>query len=246
VYFNMTRYAAILLGILLSAACWANAATKPQTTTIKVLSSDTETIPLASDNNGAAKDCNLMDFSAYCHHSRNEIVRHKMVVEDATGKTFALACTVDTMFSKCASLPAGTTSSAQWTKHGLVVWYPNQKGREVKQLYKVASAPEKTSAASDAQAGSSTVETAKDAGVGAPVASDDTREAVINFSSTPPGAEIMLDGSYVGNIPSSITAAPGRHVVELSMPGFATWKRELQVTAGSKVDVDVTLQKTQQ
>jgi hypothetical protein len=242
----MTRYAAILLGILLSAACYANAATKTQTTTIKVLSSETETIPLASDNNGAPKDCNLMDFSAYCHHSRNEIVRHKMVVEDAAGKTFAIACTVETMFSKCASLPVGATASAQYAKHGLVVWYPNQKGREVKQLYKVASAPEKISATSDSQADSSTVETAKDAGVGAPVASDDTREPVINFSSTPPGAEIMLDGSYVGNTPSSITVASGRHVVELSMPGFATWKRELQVTAGSKVDVSATLQKTQQ
>jgi hypothetical protein len=242
----MTRYAVILLWVLSIGTISANAATEPQTTTIKVLSSDTETTPLASDNNGAPKDCNLMDFSAYCHYSRNAIVRHKMVVEDATGKTFALACTVDTMFSKCASLPVGTTSSAQWTKHGLVVWYPNQKGREVKQLYKVAPAPEKTSAASDSQADSSTVETAKHAGVGSAVASDVSREAVINFSSTPPGAEIMLDGSYVGNTPSSITAASGRHVVEISMPGFATWKRELQVTAGSKIDVDATLQKPQQ
>lgn len=239
----MTRYAVILLGILLGAACWANAATKPQTTTIKVLSSSTETIPLSSDNNGAAKDCNLMDFSAYCHHSRNEIILHKMVVEDSTGKTFALVCTVDTMFSKCASLPVGTTSSAQWAKRGLVVWYPNQKGREVKQLYKVGPAPEKTSAASDSQAASSTVEVAKDAGVAAAVASDVTREAVINFSSTPPGAEIVLDGSYVGNTPSSITAVPGRHVVEISMPGFAPWKRKLQVTAGSKVEVKATLGK---
>jgi hypothetical protein len=242
----MTRYAAILLGILLTGTIWANAATKPQTTTVKVLSSETKTIPLASDNNGAPKDCNLMDFSAYCHHSRNEIVRHKMVVEDATGKTFSIACTVDTMFSKCASLPVGTTASAQWAKHGLVVWYPNQKGREVKQLYKVAAAPEKTSATSDSQADSSTVETAKDAGVGAAPTFDTTREAVINFSSTPPGAEIMLDGSYFGNTPSSITTATGRHAVELSMPGFAAWKRELQVTDGSKVDVNATLQKTPQ
>jgi len=242
----MTRYAAILLGILLSGTIWANAATKPQTTTIKVLSSETETIPLASANNGAPKDCNLMDFSAYCHHNRNEIVRYKMVVEDATGKTSSIACTVDTMFSKCASLPVGTTASAQWTKRGILVWYPNKKGREVKQLYKVAPIPEKTSATSDSHADSSTLELAKDAGVAAAAASDVTREAVINFSSTPTGAEIMLDGSYVGNTPSSITAAPGRHGVELSMPGFAAWKRELQVTDGSKVDVNATLQKTQQ
>lgn len=237
----MTRYAAILLGALLIGTTWANAATKPQTTTIKVLSSDTETIPLASDNNGAPKDCNIMDFSAYCHHSRNQIVRHKMVVEDAVGKTYTIACTVDTIFSKCASLPVGTTASAQWTKHGLAVWYPNQKGREVKQLYKVASEPEKGSAVSESQTYSSITEAAKNGG-GAASASEDTRGAVINFSSTPSGAEITLDGSYVGNTPSNITAGPGRHVVVLCMPGFANWERELQVTAGSKVDVSAALQ----
>jgi hypothetical protein len=241
----MTRYAAILLGVLLIGTTWADAATKPQTTTIKVLSSDTETIPLTSDNNGAPKDCNIMDFSAYCHHSRNAIVRYKMAVEDATGKTFSIACTVDTMFSKCASLPVGTTTSAQWTKRGLVVWYPNQKGREVNQLYKVASASEKDSAASESQANSSITEVAKNGG-GAATPSENTREAMINFTSTPPGAEITLDGSYVGNTPSSITAAPGRHAVELSVPGFAKWERELQVTAGSKVDVNAALQKTHQ
>jgi hypothetical protein len=241
----MTRYAALLLGILLIGTTWANAATKPQTTTIKVLSSDTETIPLTSDNNGAPKDCNIMDFSAYCHHSRNAIVRHKMVVEDGTGKNFAIACTVDTMFSKCTSLPLGTTTSAEWTKRGLVVWYPNQKGREVKQLYKVASASGKDSASSESQANSSIIEAAHNGGEAAS-ASEDTREAVINFSSTPSGAEITLDGSYVGDTPSSITTAPGRHAIELSMPGFAKWERELQVTAGSKVDVSAALQKKNQ
>lgn len=243
----MSRYAAILPGIMLIGVIWVNAATKPQTIIIiKVVSSGTETTPLTSDNNGAPKDCNLMDFSAYCHHSRNEIVRHKMVVEDANGKTFAIACTVDTIFSKCASLPVGATASAQWAKHGLLVWYPNQKGRETKQLYKVASAPEKTSVATDSHADPPTIEMAKDGGVGGAGASEVGGDAVINFSSTPAAAEIMLDGSYVGNTPSSITMTPGRHVVVLSMPGFATWTRDLQVTARSKVDVNATLQKTQQ
>jgi hypothetical protein len=144
----MTQYAASLLGIVLMNAILANAASKAQTTTIKVLSADAETVPLTSDNNGAPKDCNLMDFSAYCHHSRNEIIRHKMVVEDSTGKTVTVACTVDTIFSKCTSLPAEATFTAQWTKRGLVVWHPDQNGREVKQLYKVVAATETDSSAS--------------------------------------------------------------------------------------------------
>ena len=40
-----------------------------------------------------------------------------------------------------------------------------------------------------------------------------------NFSSTPPGAEITLDGKYVGSTPSEIPVSTGTHVVILSMPG---------------------------
>jgi len=54
----------------------------------------------------------------------------------------------------------------------------------------------------------------------------------------------MLDGSYVGNAPSTIAIGPGKHLVVLAMPGFAKWKRELLVSAGSDVDVSATLQKT--
>jgi len=31
---------------------------------------------------------------------------------------------------------------------------------------------------------------------------------------------------YVGNTPTEIGLSPGTHVVVLSMPGFADWKRE--------------------
>jgi len=66
-----------------------------------------------------------------------------------------------------------------------------------------------------------------------------------NFSSTPSGAEITIDFRYVGNTPSEIGLSPGTHVVAISMPGFAEWKRELVVAADSVVNVTATLQKTQ-
>jgi hypothetical protein len=88
----MNRYTTVLLGILLTTAIWANAASKSgEFVTIKVISSITESIPLDSDNNGAPKDCNLMDFSAYCHHSRSAIVRHTLVVQDSTGKSSTIS-----------------------------------------------------------------------------------------------------------------------------------------------------------
>jgi PEGA domain len=66
-----------------------------------------------------------------------------------------------------------------------------------------------------------------------------------NFSSTPAGAEITVDWRYVGNTPSEIGLSSGTHVVVISMPGFAEWKRELTVASDSAVNVTATLQKAQ-
>ncbi len=66
-----------------------------------------------------------------------------------------------------------------------------------------------------------------------------------NFSSVPSGAEITIDWRYVGNTPSEISLSTGTHVVVISAPGFAEWKRELTVAADSVVSVTANLQKTQ-
>jgi len=64
-----------------------------------------------------------------------------------------------------------------------------------------------------------------------------------NFTSTPSGAEISLDGKYVGSTPSAISVSPGGHTVVFSMPGFAQWTRELSVAPGSDLTVNAILQK---
>jgi hypothetical protein len=240
----MNRHTTALLEILLISATWANAAIKGgQFLTIKVISANTESIPLKSDNNGAPKDCNLMDFSAYCHHSRSAIVRHTMVVQDSTGKSSTISCTVDTMFSKCAALPVGVTLSAQTAKHGIVVWYPNAKGKQVKQVYVVGPVADEPSVASSSQPNSPVADLQNSTGAAA--VSEGNRDTVkCNFTSTPAGAEITLDGNFVGNAPSSIAVGPGKHLVVLAMPGFEKWKRELLVSLGSDVYVSATLQKT--
>jgi PEGA domain len=242
----MNRYTTILLGVLLISAAEANAASKGgELLTIKVISANTESIPLNTDDNGVPKDCNLMDFSAYCHHSRRAIVRHTMVVQDGMGKIFTISCTVDSIWSKCTALPAGVTFSAQQAKRGIGVWYPNAKGREVKQLYALVAAADKPVVASSSQQNSSVANQSNRAGTRAAATSEVNRDTVkCNFTSTPSGAEITLDGSYVGNTPSTIALDAGRHLVVLAMPGFAKWKRELKVSLGSDVDIIATLQKT--
>jgi hypothetical protein len=64
-----------------------------------------------------------------------------------------------------------------------------------------------------------------------------------NFTSTPAGAEITLDGKYVGSTPSEIELVTGTHAVVFSMPGFPQWKRELTVLPGSELTVNAILQK---
>lgn len=64
-----------------------------------------------------------------------------------------------------------------------------------------------------------------------------------NFTSTPAGAEITVDGKYVGNTPSVVGLITGTHNIVLSLPGFATWKRELTVMSGSELNVNTALQK---
>lgn len=66
-----------------------------------------------------------------------------------------------------------------------------------------------------------------------------------NFISTPPGAEITLDGKYAGSTPSGIALTPGTHTIEMSLPGFASWKRDLAVSEGSDLTVNATLEKQQ-
>jgi hypothetical protein len=49
----------------------------------------------------------------------------------------------------------------------------------------------------------------------------------------------------VGSTPSEISLSIGTHIVVISAPGFAEWKRELTVVADSAVNVTASLQKAQ-
>jgi hypothetical protein len=54
-----------------------------------------------------------------------------------------------------------------------------------------------------------------------------------------------VDGKYVGSTPSEIPLGTGTHVVVISTPGFAQWKRELTVLPGAELTVSAILQKEQ-
>lgn len=68
-------------------------------------------------------------------------------------------------------------------------------------------------------------------------------QASIDFTSTPSGADIVIDGGFVGNTPSTLRIAPGRHTIELRMAGYRSWTRNMLVGPGSHPSIRATLEK---
>ena len=54
----------------------------------------------------------------------------------------------------------------------------------------------------------------------------------VSVASTPDGADIEIDGSFVGNTPSAVELAPGEHVVIVKKSGYKPWERKLKVSGG--------------
>jgi hypothetical protein len=68
-----------------------------------------------------------------------------------------------------------------------------------------------------------------------------SNNAEVAVASTPPGADIELDGAFVGNSPSTITVTRGDHTITLKKPGFTPWEKKIQVTGG-KIQISAELQ----
>jgi hypothetical protein len=239
------RTVAVQAGLLLVATL-ASATSLKDTVRITVLDSVTRS-STPDDNNGVPKNCEQLTFDAYCRSTTND-------------PPFRISCTIDSRYSRCTPLPKGETFDAKVVKHGLVVYYVDDKGKAHSQLYKLVNTDGKTSqlattaavAAQPVPAAAAPRQSAPPSAPAPLVASGQQvlRETVgkvkCNFTSTPAGAEITVDGSYVGNTPSEIGVTTGTHEIVLSLAGFAKWKRELVVAPDSGiVNVTASLQRTQ-
>ena len=68
-----------------------------------------------------------------------------------------------------------------------------------------------------------------------------TPSAEIAITSNPSGADIELDGTFVGNTPSTIGVSAGDHMIDVKKAGYVTWERKIKVTSG-KIDLDAELE----
>ncbi len=76
-------------------------------------------------------------------------------------------------------------------------------------------------------------------------ASLDSRRAETSsvvFTSDPIGAEIYVDGKFVGQAPSTISMPPGPHIVVVKAPGRRNWERDLEVMKDSQVALHPVLE----
>ena len=62
----------------------------------------------------------------------------------------------------------------------------------------------------------------------------------VQVASNPSGADIEIDGKFVGSTPSSIAVIPGDHEIVVKKNGFAAWDRKMTVSAG-KVNINAEL-----
>ncbi len=72
-----------------------------------------------------------------------------------------------------------------------------------------------------------------------PGGSPPTHEAIAEISSEPSGADIEIDGNFVGSTPSSLGVAAGEHEVLISKKGYKQWRRTLKVSTGKITAVAV-------
>lgn len=73
-----------------------------------------------------------------------------------------------------------------------------------------------------------------------PVSSPSAR---LSIASTPDGADIEIDGNFVGNTPSEIEVAAGEHLVSVKKVGYAAWVKKLVVNGASTVRLSASLEK---
>jgi len=57
--------------------------------------------------------------------------------------------------------------------------------------------------------------------------------ATLSVSSTPSGADIEVDGGYIGSTPSAVPVTLGNHTIAIKKQGYSNWERNIKVTGGT-------------
>ena len=67
--------------------------------------------------------------------------------------------------------------------------------------------------------------------------------STIVIKSTPDGADIIVDGKFVGSTPSTLRLTIGEHTISIEKSGFKLWTRAMTVSSAGNVSIEATLEK---
>lgn len=68
-------------------------------------------------------------------------------------------------------------------------------------------------------------------------------KAELNITSEPPGAEIEVNGEWIGNTPTTLKVDASRTVLRLTLGGYQTWERTFTTSPGDRRTISVSLTK---
>src|SRR5207237_9259209 len=74
-------------------------------------------------------------------------------------------------------------------------------------------------------------------------APDESDKSTVNVSSSPTGADLLVDREFVGDSPASLKLTPEKHAVTVKMSGYKDWSKEITVQSGSEVQLTANLEK---
>jgi len=74
-----------------------------------------------------------------------------------------------------------------------------------------------------------------------PAAGSAAGMASLLIESSVPGADIEIDGAFVGSTPSTLSVAPGQHTITVKKKGYADWSRTMNVS-GSNVHLTAEME----
>lgn len=70
------------------------------------------------------------------------------------------------------------------------------------------------------------------------------REIVaVQLTSEPSGAEVFINGEFVGSTPSKIQLPPGEHKFKVTRPGYSSWERSIKIQSGEEKNINALLEK---
>jgi len=103
---------AVQAGFLL-VALFAYGATR--TTEMRITVLDSETHSVSIEGGDVPKNCDQVNFDAYCHNSKTALVTNTLLVQEGNGAPFRITCTVDSKWSRCIPLPKGESLTQRGT-----------------------------------------------------------------------------------------------------------------------------------